>query len=123
MAHLPFSKGCEPILTFLLLLINSHSFSKQLSANLPQIKSMPIEKLQQQGFIFVWAINAKYSFACTLIEKWGYKVVDEITWVKKTVNGKIAPSHGFYLQHAGRLFDVIMMDPPWYSSRKAALSG
>ena len=35
-----------------------------------------------------------------MIENWGYKVVDEITWVKKTVNGKIAPSHGFYLQHA-----------------------
>ena len=26
--------------------------------------------------------------------------MDEITWVKKTVNGKVAPSHGFYLQHA-----------------------
>jgi mRNA (2'-O-methyladenosine-N6-)-methyltransferase len=26
--------------------------------------------------------------------------VDEITWVKKTVNGKIAKGHGFYLQHA-----------------------
>ncbi len=31
---------------------------------------------------------------------WGYKLVDEITWVKKTVNGKIAKGHGFYLQHA-----------------------
>jgi len=35
-----------------------------------------------------------------LIEHWGYKLVDEITWVKKTVNGKIAKGHGFYLQHA-----------------------
>ena len=31
---------------------------------------------------------------------WGYKVVDSITWVKKTINGKIAKGHGFYLQHA-----------------------
>lgn len=46
------------------------------------------------------AINAKYRFSCKLIEKWGYKVVDEITWVKKTVNGKIAKGHGYYLQHA-----------------------
>jgi mRNA (2'-O-methyladenosine-N6-)-methyltransferase len=31
---------------------------------------------------------------------WGYKIVDSITWVKKTINGKIAKGHGFYLQHA-----------------------
>ena len=46
------------------------------------------------------AINAKYRFSCKLIEHWGYKLVDEVTWVKKTVNGKIAKGHGFYLQHA-----------------------
>jgi len=33
-------------------------------------------------------------------KKWGYKVIDSINWVKKTVNGKIAKGHGFYLQHA-----------------------
>lgn len=33
-------------------------------------------------------------------KKWGYKVVDSINWVKKTVNGKIAKGHGYYLQHA-----------------------
>jgi len=27
-------------------------------------------------------------------------VVDSINWVKKTVNGKIAKGHGYYLQHA-----------------------
>jgi mRNA (2'-O-methyladenosine-N6-)-methyltransferase len=45
-------------------------------------------------------INAKYRFSCKLIEEWGYTLVDEITWVKKTINGKIAKGHGFYLQHA-----------------------
>ncbi len=30
----------------------------------------------------------------------GYKLVDSIIWVKKTVNGKIAKGHGDYLQHA-----------------------
>lgn len=35
-----------------------------------------------------------------MMEHWGYKLVDEISWVKKTVNGKIAKGHGFYLQHA-----------------------
>jgi mRNA (2'-O-methyladenosine-N6-)-methyltransferase len=35
-----------------------------------------------------------------MFKKWGYTLVDEIAWVKQTVNGKIAKGHGFYLQHA-----------------------
>ncbi len=31
------------------------------------------------------------------MEKFGYKLVDEIAWVKQTVNGKIAKGHGYYL--------------------------
>jgi len=27
-------------------------------------------------------------------------LVDEIVWVKQTINGKIAKGHGYYLQHA-----------------------
>ena len=34
------------------------------------------------------------------MEHFGYKLVDEIAWVKQTVNGKIAKGHGYYLQHA-----------------------
>eukprot|EP01017_Pseudomicrothorax_dubius_P037094 TRINITY_DN538_c0_g4_i4.p1 TRINITY_DN538_c0_g4~~TRINITY_DN538_c0_g4_i4.p1 ORF type:complete len:317 (+),score=83.11 TRINITY_DN538_c0_g4_i4:42-992(+) len=64
------------------------------------IESMPIPALQTDGFIFIWVINAKYRVAIKMMEKWGYKLVDEIIWVKKTVNGKIAKGHGFYLQHA-----------------------
>jgi len=34
------------------------------------------------------------------MKKWGYKLVDDITWVKMTVNRRFAKGHGFYLQHA-----------------------
>lgn len=64
------------------------------------ITSLPISSLQTDGFIFIWVINAKYRKAIHMIHSWGYKLVDEICWVKKTVNGKIAKGHGFYLQHA-----------------------
>jgi len=64
------------------------------------IEKLPINKLQDSGFIFIWTINAKYSKAIKLMEHWGYTLVDEVTWIKKTVNGKIAKGHGFYLQHA-----------------------
>lgn len=29
-----------------------------------------------------------------------FRLVDELVWVKRTVNGKLAKSHGYYLQHA-----------------------
>lgn len=64
------------------------------------IEKIPIQKLQTNGLLIIWAINAKYAFTVSLMHKWGYRLVDSITWVKKTVNGKIAKGHGFYLQHA-----------------------
>ena len=65
-----------------------------------QILDIPFEKLQTDGFLFIWVINAKYRFALEMMEHYGYKLVDEIAWVKQTVNGKIAKGHGYYLQHA-----------------------
>ena len=49
--------------------------------------------------MFIWIINAKYEFALQMIEKNGFELVDEIVWVKTTVNRRVARSHGFYLQH------------------------
>ena len=64
------------------------------------IRDLPFPKLQENGFLFMWVINAKYHLALELFENWGYELVDEVTWIKKTVNRRLAKSHGFYLQHA-----------------------
>lgn len=64
------------------------------------IKNLPINKLQKRGLLFLWTINAKYRVSLQLMDDWGYKFVDEIVWVKKTCNNKIAKSHGYWLQHA-----------------------
>jgi mRNA m6A methyltransferase catalytic subunit len=64
------------------------------------IQNLPIPKLQSNGLLFIWVINAKYQFTLDLFEQWGYTLVDEIVWVKMTVNRRLAKSHGFYLQHA-----------------------
>lgn len=45
------------------------------------IKKIPIKELQTEGFCFIWVINAKYRMSVKLLEHWGYKLVDEITWV------------------------------------------
>jgi mRNA (2'-O-methyladenosine-N6-)-methyltransferase len=64
------------------------------------IEQIPVAKLQTDGFLFMWVINAKYKMALGLLKAWGYDFVDELTWVKQTVNHRVAKSHGFYLQHA-----------------------
>jgi mRNA (2'-O-methyladenosine-N6-)-methyltransferase len=64
------------------------------------IEEIPIPSLQKNGFLFIWVINSRYSFAIDLMEKWGYQLVDDIAWVKSTVNRRLAKGHGFYLQHA-----------------------
>jgi mRNA (2'-O-methyladenosine-N6-)-methyltransferase len=62
-----------------------------------EILNMPFDKIQTDGFLFIWVINAKYRFALDMFEKFNYRLVDEIAWVKQTVNGKIAKGHGYYL--------------------------
>lgn len=37
------------------------------------IINLPVRRLQTNGFLFVWVINAKYKFTLDLFEKWGYK--------------------------------------------------
>ncbi|KAI8614416.1 MT-A70-like protein [Chytriomyces sp. MP71] len=64
------------------------------------ILAMPIPLLQTSGFIFIWVINTKYVKAFEFLEKWGYQYCDDITWVKRTVNRRMAKGHGYYLQHA-----------------------
>lgn len=36
------------------------------------IVNLPIPKLQTDGFLFVWVINAKYKFTLDLFDRWGY---------------------------------------------------
>lgn len=70
------------------------------SLNDEEIEKIPIEKLQSEGFLLIWTINAKLALTVKLMKKWNYKIVDSLAWVKSTINEKIAKGHGFYLQHA-----------------------
>ncbi len=37
------------------------------------IAQLPIPRLQRNGLLFVWVINAKYQFCLDLFDQWGYK--------------------------------------------------
>lgn len=48
-----------------------------------------------------------------------HRLVDEVVWVKLTVNRRLAKSHGFYLQHAKEVCLVAKKgaDPPGLQHR------
>jgi mRNA (2'-O-methyladenosine-N6-)-methyltransferase len=58
---------------------------------------MPLDKLQERGFLLIWVINSKFYLCLEIFKKFGYKYVDDVTWVKQTKNDKIFKSHGYYL--------------------------
>ena len=37
-----------------------------------EIIDLPIPSLQKNGFLFIWVINSRYSFALEMMEHWGY---------------------------------------------------
>ena len=86
-----------------------------------QIQKMPIQCLQDNGFLFIWTINAKFSLCFSLMSSWGYTFCDEICWVKQSVNGKIAKGHGFYLQHSKETCLVGVKGNPWGKAKKGIL--
>eukprot|EP01104_Vermistella_antarctica_P010946 TRINITY_DN297_c0_g1_i1.p1 TRINITY_DN297_c0_g1~~TRINITY_DN297_c0_g1_i1.p1 ORF type:complete len:364 (-),score=102.61 TRINITY_DN297_c0_g1_i1:112-1203(-) len=83
-------------------------------AQLPNssISDIPVPKLQKNGLLFIWVINSRYNFALEMFRQWGYTMVDDITWVKSTVNRRLAKGHGYYLQHAKETCLVGMKGTP-----------
>jgi mRNA (2'-O-methyladenosine-N6-)-methyltransferase len=63
-----------------------------------EIEEMNLSAIQDEGFLFVWVINAKYVRTLEMLKNWGYKLIDELVWVKRTVNRRLAKGHGYYLQ-------------------------
>lgn len=80
------------------------------------IMAMPVEMLSKKGFIFLWTINVKLPMALQMMKKWGYRYVQEVVWVKRTVNRRLAKCHGYYLQHAKETCLVGIKGNPGYKS-------
>jgi len=65
-----------------------------------EILNLPMKELQTDGILLIWVINSKMQLSMKMFDKWGYKCMDCVDWVKMTVNNNIASGHGYYLQHA-----------------------
>lgn len=84
---------------------SSHMFSNsKFSLNYntmsnKEIMNIEVEKLSQNGFIFLWILANQMDDSTEILKKWGYDLVEVIVWVKLQ-NGKVFTSPGFYFMHS-----------------------
>jgi len=85
------------------------------------IRTLPFTCLQEDGFLFIWTINAKFSLCLQMMKEWGYTYIDDICWIKASVNGKIAKGHGYYLQHSKETCLIGCKGNPWPRVQKGKI--
>lgn len=76
-----------------------------------EIMNIQVETLSKKGFCFLWILNSQMNVGYECLNKWGYEVVDQLTWIK-TKNKKIHISHGFYFLHSSEVCLVGYKCPP-----------
>ena len=65
-----------------------------------EIIDLPLEGLSQRGLLFLWVINSQLTAGLECMRRWGYHYANQIVWIKKTRNHKIAKSQGYYFLHS-----------------------
>jgi len=51
-----------------------------------EILSLPIEIIQEKGFVFLWTTNSKRSLCETLLKGRGYRIATYVEWFKVDPN-------------------------------------
>ena len=70
-----------------------------------EISNLPVNRLQKQGYLFLWVTKGKLKKAFKMFDKWGYKPIDTIVWVKTKVSNSDeievngGPGHHFDHSH------------------------
>jgi len=54
-----------------------------------QFASLKISRLVKQGFLFIWCEKEYIPNLLEICDKWGFKYVENFTWIKKYVNNRI----------------------------------
>ena len=66
-----------------------------------EIMDIPIQKLSNKGFCFLWVLSGNMQAGYECLNKWGYECVDHLIWIKTSKGGSRAMiSHGFYFLHS-----------------------
>jgi mRNA (2'-O-methyladenosine-N6-)-methyltransferase len=66
---------------------------------LQEILSLPIELIQDEGFIFVWTTHGARESAELLIKGRGYRIATRFAWFKSNIKGQVNKCIGKYFSH------------------------
>lgn len=69
---------------------------------------LPVDKLSDEGFIFLWTLNSNLDVGLQCLKRWGYKLVDRLVWVKKskTFHSTVFVGPGYYFLHSSEIILV-----------------
>ncbi|KEJ82464.1 MT-A70 family protein [Oxytricha trifallax] len=62
-------------------------------------ESIPLKKLQKNGFLFIWVTNKKFEVTLEYLKQNNYKRVELIVWIKLSEDLSLYQGIGYFLQH------------------------
>ncbi|CAB4252418.1 similar to Saccharomyces cerevisiae YGL192W IME4 Probable mRNA N6-adenosine methyltransferase required for entry into meiosis [Maudiozyma barnettii] len=81
-----------------------------------ELLELPLDELQDEGVLFLWVTGRAIELGKESLAKWGYKVINEISWIKTNQLGRtiVTGRTGHWLNHSKEHLLVGMKgNPTW----------
>ncbi len=86
------------------------------TCNDTELLNLPLNILQDEGILLLWVTGRAIELGKESLKKWGYKVINEISWVKTNQLGRtiVTGRTGHWLNHSKEhLLLGLKGDPEW----------
>ncbi|SCU84765.1 LAFA_0D11870g1_1 [Lachancea sp. 'fantastica'] len=72
------------------------------TCNDSELADLPLDLLQHEGIIFLWVTGRAIEVGKTSLQKWGYQVCNEVSWIKTNQLGRtiVTGRTGHWLNHS-----------------------
>lgn len=85
-----------------------------------ELLGLPLEQLQDEGVLLLWVTGRAIDLGKESLEKWGYQVVNEISWIKTNQLGRtiVTGRTGHWLNHSKEhLLMGLKGNPVWLNKQ------
>ncbi|SCU93522.1 LADA_0G03554g1_1 [Lachancea dasiensis] len=90
------------------------------TCNDSELSNLPLDILQNEGIIFLWVTGRAIEVGKESLQKWGYEVCNEISWIKTNQLGRtiVTGRTGHWLNHSKEhLLAGIKGSPQWLNKQ------
>ena len=81
-----------------------------------ELLELPLDELQDEGVLFLWVTGRAIELGKESLTKWGYKVINEVSWIKTNQLGRtiVTGRTGHWLNHSKEhLLVGLKGNPAW----------